>query len=264
MRAEDFVLQLYEAEFGNDKKSLKSQFKSSLSKIEPDRKLFHPISSSFVRVDVASYILSNRSITTLNDIASKNIEVGTAEGFLDRLQSFEDLLESGKINLPLFETKRFLRDYKKDIYRLAPSASYKLNYRPLYKIITRGQALALPQIEAISKAMVSQLNCLVAVEGDFNGELSKALKSHFGCNVIYAKDFDEETLHQVIENILKGKSFEYKNKTIDFERLAIVSFAGTSKEFSKYFHLLFSRESVFQWRQQVLKSWQEVADLKLN
>lgn len=241
MRVEDFFKQIYQAEYGVEHildSSAETRIKEECASFGVAKKtattLYDAISSQLVRVNLRPYLERGYSFSTLTEMMKKVDVVGTQQGLEARLDVFRNMVESGRIDLPLQSATTAIEQYRANGYgAVRHSAAYRLNYHPHYRVISKKHAILLPLIARIDGLLTSQLNIIVALDGMSGSGKSfyaKVLSEYYNCcNVIACDDFflpkelatkerlaiagnniHHERLRVVLENIALDKPFVYQ------------------------------------------------------
>lgn len=91
------------------------------------------------------------------------------------------------------DTEHFLSEYKKQGYPpVSHSASYRLAYRPAYRVVMQSHAAILRLIRTLDSMLQENIPFILAIDGNCaSGKttLSRLLAMYFDCNIIHMDDF---------------------------------------------------------------------------
>ncbi len=198
MRTEDFVKQIFQAEFGCEHiltanaDSLLKEESRFVSETPSETPLFDEISEDLVRINLRPYFERGYPSETLVEIMRKTVRQGSAKGLERRLETFCAMLGE-RIDLPVFAARRYISAYRAKGYGpVSHSAAYRLNYRPHYRVADKKLAVLLPLIARIDELLYRKLNVIVAIDGCCGSGktfYADVLRDYYGCTVIHCDDF---------------------------------------------------------------------------
>ncbi|MEG2015398.1 MAG: hypothetical protein RR086_06650, partial [Clostridia bacterium] len=174
MRAQDYAKLIYQGEFGvehfggaGDSTRLLEEMRLAQNE-EGTFPLIENVSDKFARVNLKPFAIKNMSAELLSELIEKSsVVVGSSEVYYQKLDEFCDMVKGREILLPLYSTLRFVSDLKsKPIKAMHHSPSYRLNYAPHYRLISRDYATILEILDSIYRLLRHKLSVIVAIDGN--------------------------------------------------------------------------------------------------
>lgn len=143
-----------------------------------------PIGNGLVRVYLET--LKKEELPVLNAMFCQT--AGQVHGSLEKFIRSLDIL-------PLYypDAESFLSEYRKRGYPpVSHSASYRLAYRPAYRVVLQSHAVFLRLIRTLDSSLQKNIPLILAIDGNCaSGKttLSRLLAMYFDCNIIPMDDF---------------------------------------------------------------------------
>ncbi len=229
MQVEDFIKLIYQSEFGcrhlkqaSDLNYLQQESEQATKKGED---LFEEISPVFCRVNLSACVEQDVKMMTLAKVIEKSIDdTGSNEGLLQKCQVLSELIETKALNLPLYKSKKLIGEYLENIRPIHHSASYRLNYKPYYRVVKTEYAEMLPILSKIDNTLSCNFKCIVGVE-NHNVELGEKLKTFYpqafviNTEDFVSKDENASALAEILEKFFHNESFELFKQNGDSEIL---------------------------------------------
>ncbi|HIT78368.1 MAG TPA: hypothetical protein IAD47_06230 [Candidatus Limihabitans stercoravium] len=253
MRVQDFMKLIYQAEFGcehcmgaNNENLIKNECLSLTADDNVGEPLFEQISEKFARVNLVPYTERGYSFNTLSDMMKKVGHCGSIEGYRSRVNQLLESVSDGTIDLDFNAAKRYIAPFLQEARPVHHSVSYRMNYRPHYRVVLKQHAVLVPLIAEIDNLLYRKLNVVVAIDGKCGSGKStyaEVLSNYYNfCTVIHCDDFflppemrtDErlaevggnihyERLQGVLNQVRQDKPFIYQRYSCADNRMYDVS-----------------------------------------
>ena len=239
MTVQDFVKLIYQNEFGcghfiADKNKSLDRIKSEINISKRENLFFEDIGNGFVRLWLSNNTEKFISADMINKMFIISAEKkGNIESFKNKLAIFYNLVKSGKINISLNETEKYLKIYQKENFPMVSHSDifHKL-YDPAYRVMQKCFEIYFELISQIENSLLNGKKLVIRIDGrcaSGKSTLAQLLKVLFDGEIINADDFFlpfekrtrermsecggnidyERFKSEVISNLNSEKSFEY-------------------------------------------------------
>lgn len=166
---------------------------SDLSIDQLSEPYFEEIGGGYCRMNLSSLKVLPVEVLGKMFIVSANDNIGTVNGFEEKLSLLRDLCEQAKTSFSADALNRYLEEYRKSGYHpVSHSKAYSENYHPAYRVVRNEYCKFLDVFIRISRLYMSGGEVTVAIDGQSGSgktTLTNLISSVFDCNVFHTDDY---------------------------------------------------------------------------